>query len=116
MHFYKLIVPDERTIPMFITVPTGCACIVQKDGVNLGEWTPGRHFANWRHRVVYVVTKQACTYNYSVTNCATRDNVIAKVELTLVFNIAKPVTFVYTIGATHFSNFIIIIIIYWFDI
>lgn len=99
-----VLIPEERSVPVFITVPTGCACIVQKNGVNLGEWSPGRHFANWRHRVVYVVTKQACTYNYNVTNCATRDNVIARVDLTLVFNITKPVTFVYTLGATHFNN------------
>lgn len=49
---------------MFLTVPTGCACIVQKDGVNLGEWTPGRHSANYRYKIAYVVTKHACTYNH----------------------------------------------------
>ena len=83
---------------MFLTVPTGCACIVQRDGVNQGEWTPGRHSANYRHRIAYVVTKHACTYNYNVTNCATRDNVMAEVDLTLVFNIEKPVTFVYKLS------------------
>jgi len=100
-----VLIPDTRGgIPLFLTVPTGCACIVQRNGVNLGEWTPGRHSADYHHKIVYVVTKHACTYNYQVSNCATKDNVMAEVDLTLVFNIEKPVTFVYKIGATHFND------------
>ena len=42
-------------------------------------------------------------YNYTVCDCATRDNVLARVDLTLVFNIDNATTFVYKLGATHFS-------------
>src|SRR5688572_20222362 len=51
-------------------------------------------------RVVYLVTKQSCTYYYSVTNCPTKDNVMVKVEVTLVFRVLKASQFVYSIGAT----------------
>jgi len=88
----------------FLTIPTGCACIVQKNGKNHGEWPPGRHHADWQYRIAYAVTKQAVTYNYSVADCATRDNVMARVDLTYVFCIERPVTFVYKLGATHFNE------------
>jgi len=100
-----VLLPAERTgIKAFLTVPTGCACIVQRNGKNLGEWEPGRHRADWHYRIAYAVTKQAVTYNYSVADCATRDNVMARVDLTYVFSIERPVTFVYKLGATHFNE------------
>jgi len=100
-----VLLPAERSgIKAFLTVPTGCACIVQRNGKNLGEWPPGRHSADWHYRIAYAVTKQAVTYNYSVADCATRDNVMARVDLTYVFFIEKPVTFVYKLGATHFNE------------
>jgi len=100
-----VLLPAERKgIKAFLTIPTGCACIVQKNGKNLGEWPPGRHHADWQYRIAYAVTKQAVTYNYSVADCATRDNVMARVDLTYVFCIERPVTFVYKLGATHFND------------
>jgi len=100
-----VLLPRERSgIKAFLTIPTGCACIVQRNGKNLGEWPPGRHHADWHYRIAYAVTKQAVTYNYSVADCATHDNVIARVDLTYVFSIERPVTFVYKLGATHFNE------------
>jgi len=100
-----VLLPAERSVAScFLTVPTGCACIVQRNGKNLGEWEPGRHHADWHYRIAYAVTKQAVTYNYSVADCATRDNVMARVDLTYVFSIERPVTFVYKLGATHFNE------------
>jgi len=100
-----VLIPKERSgVKMFLTIPAGCACIVERNGIKLGEWTPGRHKADWRHRIVYVVTKHTCTYNYTVSDCATRDDVMARVDLTLVFNIEDATKFVYTLGATHFNE------------
>jgi len=100
-----VLIPKPRSgIQMFLTIPAGCACIVERNGIKLGEWPPGRHNADWRHRVAFVVTKHTCTYNYTVTDCATRDDVMARVDLTLVFNISDGTKFVYTIGATHFNE------------
>jgi len=100
-----VLIPRKRHgIKMFLTIPAGCACIVERNGVKLGEWAPGRHKADWRHRVAFVVTQHTCTYNYTVPDCATRDDVMARVDLTLVFNIDNATTFVYKIGATHFNE------------
>jgi len=51
-----------------------------------------------------MVTKQSCTYFFSVANCPTRDNVMVKVELTLVFRVLKAQLFVYSLGATKFDD------------
>jgi len=100
-----VLIPKKRSgIKMYLTIPGGCACIVERNGVKLGEWAPGRHKADWRHRVAFVVTQHTCTYNYTVPDCATRDDVMARVDLTLVFNIDNATTFVYKIGATHFNE------------
>jgi len=99
-----LIPKKRRGVKMYLTIPAGCACIVERNGVKLGEWAPGRHRADWRHRVAFVVTQHTCTYNYTVSDCATRDDVMARVDLTLVFNIDNATTFVYKIGATHFNE------------
>jgi len=99
-----LIPKKRRGAKMFLTIPAGCACIVERNGIKLGEWAPGRHKADWRHRVAFVVTQHTCTYNYTVSDCATRDDVMARVDLTLVFNIDNATTFVYKIGATHFNE------------
>jgi len=100
-----VLIPKKRSgIKMFLTIPAGCACIVERNGIKLGEWNPGRHKADWRHRVAFVVTKHTCTYNYTVSDCATRDDVMARVDLTLVFNIDDATKFVYSIGATHFNE------------
>jgi len=100
-----VLIPEPRhTAKTWIVVPTGCACICQRNGKNLGELEPGRHFADWHYRIAYAVTKQAVTYNYSVADCATRDNVMTRVDLTYVFSVERPVTFVYKLGATHFNE------------
>jgi len=100
-----VLIPEPRhTAKTWIVVPTGCACICQRNGKNLGELEPGRHFADWHYRIAYVVTKQACTINFDIDCCATSDNVLTSVDLTLVFNIDRPTTFVYTLGATNFND------------
>jgi len=100
-----VLIPERRSsASIFLTIPANCACIIEKDGKCLGELPAGRHQMNWKYRAAFVVTKQACTFNYKVPKAATRDNVMADVELTLVFNIDKPQVFVYSLGATHFNN------------
>lgn len=87
-----------------MTIPDGSACIVQKNGVDLGEWGPGRHVADFQHRIVYVVTKQACAYEYQIVSCPTKDNVMVEVNVTFVFNINHPAQFCYKLGALNFDD------------
>mmetsp|Transcript_28143 Transcript_28143/g.39730 ORF Transcript_28143/g.39730 Transcript_28143/m.39730 type:complete len:420 (-) Transcript_28143:73-1332(-) len=87
-----------------LKIPSGVAAIVQRFGADVGEFTPGLHCAGPWYRVMYLVTKQSCTYYYQIANCPTKDNVMVKVEATLVFRILQPHTFVYTLGATKFDD------------
>jgi regulator of protease activity HflC (stomatin/prohibitin superfamily) len=102
--FINLTVPKNRSAKFFLTIPDGSACIVQKNGVDLGEWEPGRRVANFEHRIMYVVTKQACAYEYDVVQCPTKDNVMVEVNMTFVFNINHPAQFCYRLGAYNFDD------------
>jgi len=51
-----------------------------------------------------MVTRQSCTYNYPVSYCPTKDNVMVKVDITLVFRIDNAQNFVYKLGATKFDD------------
>eukprot|EP01107_Rhizomastix_libera_P017354 TRINITY_DN807_c0_g1_i2.p1 TRINITY_DN807_c0_g1~~TRINITY_DN807_c0_g1_i2.p1 ORF type:complete len:400 (+),score=113.82 TRINITY_DN807_c0_g1_i2:28-1227(+) len=100
-----VLVPGKRDCPIFITIPSGSVAIVHRNGVSLGEWGPGRKYADFRHRVAFLVTKQACTYDYEIVACPTRDNVMVEVDLTFVFTIRNVSHFVYRLGADHFDDF-----------
>lgn len=100
-----VIVPDRRIArPFHFIIPEDCFCIVQKDGKDLGVWESGFHFAPWRYRVAYMVTKRATTYDFRVVSCPTADNVICKVDVTFVFKITNPCDFCYRLGAMNFDN------------
>jgi len=99
-----VLTPRARKSKIFMTIPDGCACIVQKNGVDLGEWGPGRRLADFQHRIAFVVTKQACAYEYQVVSCPTKDNVMIEVNLTFVFNINHPAQFCYKLGAYNFDD------------
>ena len=89
---------------MFLTVPTGVSAVVQRSGATIGEWKPGMHFAPPQYRVVAMTPRQACTFNYDVLACPTKDNVMVEVDVTLVFRITSATEFVYKLGACKFDE------------
>jgi len=100
-----VLAPQARCcLSTVLRIPTGASAIVQRFGSDAGEWTAGFHFAPPWVEVVYLVTKQSCTYYYSVANVPTKDNVMIKVEVTLVFRVLKAIDFVYKLGATKFDD------------
>jgi len=100
-----VLIPEGRCCLSFLLkIPSGVSAIVQRFGQDVGEYTPGLHFAPSWYEVAYLVTKQSCTYYYQVANCPTRDNVMLKVEITLVFRVLKAQQFVYSLGATKFDD------------
>jgi len=100
-----VLVPAGRCcLSYMMKIPSGVGAVVQRFGADCGEFTPGLHFLPSWYRVVYLVTKQSCTYYYAVANCPTKDNVMVKVELTLVFRVINAHTFVYNLGATKFDD------------
>jgi len=100
-----VLAPKRRSCASSVlTIPASCACIVQKNGVNLGVWNAGLHCANYQYDAVFVVSKQTTTYNYDIVECPTHDNVMVEVDITLSFKIFDAEAFVYHLGATHFDD------------
>lgn len=87
-------------------MPSGCSCLVQRFGEDLGEFSPGLHIVPSYYRIAYVVTKQACTYDAPVLMCPTADDVRVSVDVVLVFNINDPQKFIFGLGATNFDEYL----------
>jgi len=100
-----VLIPDYRFCCNFvIRIPSGVYAIVTRFGEDQGEWAAGLRYAPPWYRVAFLVTRQSCTYNYPVSYCPTKDNVMVKVDITLVFRIDKAQDFVYRLGATKFDD------------
>lgn len=100
-----VLIPSHRLFTsMFLSIPTGCFCLMQRFGKHDGLANPGISFKPPWYRVAYVVTRQSCTYNAPVKECPTADNVRVSVDMVIVFMIRDPVDFVYKLGAVHFDQ------------
>mmetsp|Transcript_59470 Transcript_59470/g.128611 ORF Transcript_59470/g.128611 Transcript_59470/m.128611 type:complete len:430 (+) Transcript_59470:36-1325(+) len=102
-----VLVPSHRSpfsgSGWWLTIPTGCYCLLQRFGKDIGRATPGGSVQPPYIRVAYMVTMQQCTYNAPVKECPTADNVRVGVDVVIVFNIRDPQKFVYQLGASHFN-------------
>jgi regulator of protease activity HflC (stomatin/prohibitin superfamily) len=87
-------------------IPSGVYCIVQRFGKDIGELAPGLHILPAWHRIAYVVSKQACTYDAPVLECPTKDDVRVAVDVNVVFSISDPSKFIYKLGAKNFDDFL----------
>lgn len=56
------------------------------------------------NKISHVVTRQSRTYNAPVKDCATEDNVMVEIDLSLTFQISDPYKFVYSLGAHRFDE------------
>lgn len=88
----------------WMTIPTGCFCLMQRFGKDCGIAPPGGSFKPPFYRIAYIVTQQSCNYNAPVKECPTSDNVRVGVDVLIVFNIRNPEDFVYKIGAVNFDQ------------
>lgn len=102
-----VLIPAGRSVvSMWMEVPTGVYCLMQKFGKDIGPATPGWHlFPAW-YRIAYVVTQQSVCYDAPVLSCPTADDVRVSVDVTLVFNITDPGSFIYRLGAKNFDEFL----------
>lgn len=101
-----LIPTPRKSYSVMLTVPTGCYCLAQRFGKDVGEITPGLHILLPFWRIAYIVTKQICTYDAPVAICPTSDDVRVSVDVTLLFQINDPSKFIYKLGAKNFDNFL----------
>uniref|UniRef100_A0A7S1SFK6 Band 7 domain-containing protein n=1 Tax=Alexandrium catenella TaxID=2925 RepID=A0A7S1SFK6_ALECA len=88
----------------WLTIPTGCNCLMQRFGKDIGIAPPGGSVKPPFYRIAYIVTSQSCNYNAPVKECPTADNVRVGVDVHIVFNIQNPQDFVYKLGAVHFDQ------------
>lgn len=103
-----VLVPEHRSAfspgGWWMTIPTGCFCLMQYFGKDIGVAQPGGSIKPPYYRVAYVVSQQSCTYNAPVKDCPTSDNVRVGVDVVIVFAIRDPQKFVYKLGAAHFDK------------
>jgi len=88
----------------FITIPTGVTAILASNGADKGDVPPGTHICPPWVRCIYMVPNQACTYNYDVMSCPTKDNVMVEVDVTIVFRITNARNFCFNLGAHKFDQ------------
>lgn len=88
----------------WLTIPTGCYCLMQRFGKDVGLAPPGGSLKPPFYRIAYIVTQQSCTYNAPVLECPTSDNVRVGVDMVITFMIRDPSKFVYKLGAVHFDQ------------
>jgi len=102
-----VLVPGPRNLFSFMMeVPSGCTCLLQKFGQDIGEAKSGLHLVPSYVRIAYVVSNQACTYDAPVLNCPTADDVRVNIDVVLVFQIKDSGKFVYKLGAKNFDEFL----------
>ena len=107
-----VLVPSDRGLfSLFMNVPSDSYVLMQKYGKHFPEdekFFPGagRKLLNSAHRIAYLVTKQACTYNAPVTSVPTKDNVNVEVDMTIVFTISDPYKFIYHLGVMRFDEYL----------
>lgn len=102
-----VLIPEARSVAsVWLNVPTGVACLMQKFGADIGPATPGWHLYPAWYRIAYVVSKQSVCYDAPVLSCPTSDDVRVTVDVTLVFQIVDPRSFIYRLGAKNFDEFL----------
>jgi len=103
-----VLIPSHRSpfngTGWWLTIPTGCHCLMQRFGKDIGTAQPGGALKPPWYRIAYIVTMQSCTYNAPVKECPTADNVRVGVDCVLVFAIRDPAAFVYKLGAVRFDQ------------
>jgi len=103
-----VLIPSHRSpfsgTGWWMTIPTGCYCLMQRFGRDVGIAPPGGSLKPPFYRIAYVVTQQSCTYNAPVLECPTSDNVRVSVDMVITFMIRDPSKFVYKLGAVHFDQ------------
>lgn len=100
-----VLVPKHRSwTSWWMTIPTGCHCLLQQCGKDCGVAQPGGSVKPPWWRVSHVVSMQSNSYNAPVKECPTSDNVRVSIDLVIVFAIREPEKFVYQLGAIKFDQ------------
>jgi len=102
-----VLIPAARPASsLFMQIPTGVYCLLQRFGKDIPEIKPGLHLLPSWYRIAYVVSKQSCCYDAPVQSCPTADDVRVSVDCTLIFQVTDPHKFIYRLGAKNFDEFL----------
>lgn len=103
-----VLIPTRRSMwSLFLEIPSGCACLVQRLGKDVGGVAePGLMIRPSWYRIAYVVSTQVCTYDAPVASCPTSDDVRVSVDVVIVFQITNAPDFIYNLGAQNFDDFL----------
>eukprot|EP00811_Abedinium_folium_P032397 NODE_5446_length_1769_cov_8.680268.p1 GENE.NODE_5446_length_1769_cov_8.680268~~NODE_5446_length_1769_cov_8.680268.p1 ORF type:complete len:434 (-),score=141.40 NODE_5446_length_1769_cov_8.680268:320-1621(-) len=103
-----VLIPAHRSMVLksgwWMTIPTGCYCVVQRFGKGNGIANPGGAITPPWVRIAYVVNMQSCTYNAPIKGCPTSDNVRVSIDIVITFMIRDAIEFCYNIGAARFDE------------
>eukprot|EP00735_Rhodelphis_limneticus_P001905 TRINITY_DN1262_c0_g1::TRINITY_DN1262_c0_g1_i1::g.26951::m.26951 TRINITY_DN1262_c0_g1::TRINITY_DN1262_c0_g1_i1::g.26951 ORF type:complete len:463 (-),score=98.43,sp/O28852/Y1420_ARCFU/24.55/2e-08,Band_7/PF01145.20/1.8e-19,Band_7/PF01145.20/2.7e+02 TRINITY_DN1262_c0_g1_i1:309-1655(-) len=107
-----VLVPTSRNpLSMALQVPSDAYVMMQRCGAHFPKdqkcfMGAGLFFLPPWWRIAYLVTKQAINYNAPVSKVPTQDNVNVEVNISIVFNIIDPYTFVYELGVLRFDEYL----------
>lgn len=102
-----VLIPASRpSVSMWLEIPTGVACLMQRFGKDIGTMSPGLHILPSWYRIAYIVSQQSCCYDAPVVACPTSDDVRVSVDVVLIFQITDPQKFIYRLGAKNFDEFL----------
>lgn len=102
-----VLIPSKRwSWSLWMQVPEGCACLVQKFGKDIGEQAAGLHILPSWFRIAYIISTQYVSYDAPVLTCPTKDDVRVSVDVVLVFRIERAKDFIYRLGARNFDEFL----------
>ncbi|KDO30225.1 hypothetical protein SPRG_22148 [Saprolegnia parasitica CBS 223.65] len=98
-------------LDVFVHIPSGMWVLYQKWNAHAGILEPGlKMFWPAYYRVSHIITKHAVTYSAPVQRCATSDNVMIDIDISINFQVGPTaddaVKFVYMLGAQRFNELI----------
>lgn len=98
--------PGRSCCSWFITVPSGMFALLYKQGRFVKKIDPGLHVLNPLYSIKYLVTQQVVVFDAPVKNCPTKDNVMASIDILLVFHIIDPEKFVFRLGPGKLDEYL----------
>jgi len=102
-----VLIPTARSaLSLFMSVPSGVHCIVQRFGKEIGTIDAGLHMLPPWYRIAYIVSKQSTTYDAPVRACPTLDDVRVGIDVVLVFSVTDASKFIFRLGAKNFDDFL----------
>lgn len=84
-----IVQPQRSSCKTWITIPEGCHAVVAKHGRFCGVFTPGLHWCMPWTRIQFIVSKQNMVFDLPIRNCPTIDNILIKIDVSIVLKVKE---------------------------